>query len=137
MIRTRAVRGAIIAVILLGAVVGLVLVVMAAQTGVDSSTPLPDYVEALIPGEGDEVLRQETVGIDLATGYEGYLEINGVNVRDAQIETPELGLIEYQPGPGQEIESLNADSNCVVARVWPLESSEDDADTISWCFTAA
>ena len=62
---------------------------MAATGDEQSSSALPDYVDRLIPASGAEVLRQATVGIDVADGYDAYLVING-----RRIATAEDGLIK-------------------------------------------
>src|SRR6476646_6572622 len=77
-------RNSIIAVILLVALVGIVVAVRMAATGNDqSSAALPDSVDRLIPSSGAEVLQQATVGIDVAAGYDAYLEINGTTIKTA------------------------------------------------------
>ena len=126
-----------------GLLVACVLLVVAfrmAVTGDDkTSESLPDSVDRLIPTSGSSVLRQATVGIDVAAGYDGYLVINGTAVRTAKdgvIKDLGTGLIQYQPGPGRPVESLNADKNCVIAYVWKQADGEGTAKPVSWCFNA-
>ena len=131
----------IMVLLVLGALYGLVLTVKNAATGNENtSESKPEYVERLIPRSGAEVLRQSGVGIDVANGYDGYLIINGTEVRTAQDGlTKDLGtgLIQYTPGPGRPVEELNAEKNCVLAMVWKRSEGEKTAQPVSWCFNAS
>ena len=128
------------AAVLIGALVLLVVAFRLAVTGQDNtSESLPDFVDRLIPTSGAEVLRQSSVGIDVANGYDGYLVINGVTIATAQdglVKELGTGLIQFTPGPGRPIESLDADRNCVVAMVWKASEGQGSAKPVSWCFTA-
>ena len=134
-------RNAIAAVLVAVAVVGLFFTGRAAVTGdSNASQTLPDSVDPLIPTSGSEVLTQSEVGVDLATGYDAYLIINGTEVRgeeDGLVRDQGLGLVKYQPGTGKPIESLAAEKNCVIAMVWPQAEGEEAAEPVSWCFNAA
>lgn len=111
---------------------------------IDSVTPLP----------GAEVLRQSQVGIDLVSGWEAELEINGVAIPPDQVnvlrnpEAPDqdaeqVGTFDstinrflYQPLEGRAVPELKGDENCVVATFWPL-SDPSAIESVSWCFTVA
>lgn len=111
-------------------------------------------IEALLPVPGSEVLRQSQVGIDLASGFEAELVINGVPIPNDQInilrsgDDPEqsaeqpgafsttINRFLYQPLEGRAVPELKGDENCVVATFWPL-SDPSDVRTTSWCFTVA
>lgn len=131
----------IMAVVLLGALVALVFTVKAATTGNDrTSQSKPAFVDRLIPESGSEVLRQAGVGIDVASGYDAYLIVNGTEirtVRDGLIKDLGTGLIQYIPGPGKPVSRLNPERNCVLAMVWKQSEGERTALPVSWCFTAA
>jgi hypothetical protein len=76
------------------------------------------------------------VGIDLLTGWDADLVVNGVSVPDAQLERiVELGQVRFDPGPGRAIESLQAGRNCMTATYWAL-AQPDRTFTRSWCFNA-
>tara|TARA_X000000368_G_scaffold27981_2_gene21092 strand:- start:10536 stop:11021 length:486 start_codon:yes stop_codon:yes gene_type:complete len=110
-------------------------------------------IEALFPEPDAEVLRQTSIGIDLITGYEAELTINGVPIPPDQInvlrdlENPResaqtsgtfgstLNKFSYQPLEGRAVPELQGDRNCVVAVYWPLSDPTDRA-SIEWCFTA-
>jgi hypothetical protein len=127
--------------LLLGAVAGLVVTVMLATTGDDAtSDSTPEFVDRLIPPSGSEVLRQATVGIDVANGYDASLIINGTEIRSAEdglVTDLGSGLIQFTPGAGKPIESLEPEQNCVTALVWRTTEGERSAVPVSWCFNAA
>lgn len=95
-------------------------------------------VESLIPRRNAQVPQQSTVGIDLVTGWEGTLVIDGVEIPlDELTLTPEIGLIEYTPGDGKTVEDLQPGRNCVSAVIWRIADGRGVADrTIPWCFEA-
>ena len=111
-------------------------------------------IEALLPAPGSEVLRQSQVGIDLASGFDAELVINGVPIPRDQVnilrnaENPDesaeqpgvfaetINRFLYQPLEGRAVPELKGDENCVVATFWPL-ADPSDVRTTSWCFTVA
>ncbi|MCP4434035.1 MAG: hypothetical protein GY812_00855 [Actinomycetia bacterium] len=134
-------RTAIASLVIAAAVVGLFLTVKAANTGEEAtSLALPDSVDSLIPASGDEVLAQSAVGVDLASGFDAYLIVNGTEIRDegdGLAKDLGLGRVMFQPGQGKAIESLSPERNCVIAMVWAQKDGPDAAEPVSWCFTAA
>lgn len=95
-------------------------------------------VDQLIPPRNAEVLSQETVGIDLALGYEARLNINGVDIPPGEIRhLPNLNRFTFRPDEGKVLEKLQAEQNCVLATYWRRDVGQTEADTISWCFTAS
>jgi hypothetical protein len=140
------VRRLIITIAVVGAGVALIYVGRNAVVGSDSSSSNTIAgVERLIPTSGSNVLTQSIVGIDIADGYDATLDINGTIITDVA-EGPEdeglrknltIGLVEYVPGPGKEIESLNSGRNCVIASVWKQSEGPTTAKPMSWCFDAA
>ncbi len=137
----RGLQTALLILVVLIAMAGLVFTVSLATTGNDNtSAALPDSVDRLIPGSGDEVLAQSPLGVDLANGYDAFLIVNGVEIKtqeDGLSKNLGLGLVQFQPGPGKPIESLNPEQNCVVAMVWQQSEGEEAAEPVSWCFSAA
>lgn len=129
---------------LLVVMIGLIVYVNnEAVTGSDSTSfSKPPYVERLIPASGTEVLRQGTVGVDLAEGYDAYLVINGVAIKNDAVEgdldglrrAPSLGTIEYDPAPGRRVERLDSPKQCVDAWVWKVLDGPSTAKQINWCF---
>ncbi|MEZ5323215.1 MAG: hypothetical protein R2698_14315 [Microthrixaceae bacterium] len=126
--------------------VAAVLMVYVYDNGVSgsNSTSLskPAYVRQLIPTSGSNVLRQSTIGVNLATGYDAYLVVNGVKITnvaskehpDGLLKAPTLGTIEYHPGPGRRIRRLTSPEQCVDAFVYKTEDGPGTAQQINWCF---
>ena len=140
--RTPLIQKVLMTLLLIGALVGLVVtVVVLAPTGNDStSVTKPESVERLIPASGDEVLRQASVGVDLAAGYDAYLIINGVEIRSAADGLSKdlgTGRVEFTPGEGKPVTALQPEQNCVVAIVWKQSEGPDRSEPVSWCFDAA
>lgn len=101
-------------------------------------------VDALIPSRGDEVLQQQTVGIDLAAGYQLVRltiapdENCGFPV-DVTAQTRYVeGLQQYlfSPGEGQLISALSADANCAIATFAEI-ANPTNTETIDWVFTVS
>lgn len=88
-----------------GIAAGLVLVVaglLAAETGRDALN-LPDAVEGVSPGDGDNaVLRQTQIVADLQSGYEGVLILQGVELPVTRLDKLTTGGL--QPEPGEQVE---------------------------------
>ncbi|HLU42329.1 MAG TPA: hypothetical protein VKZ55_08035 [Microthrixaceae bacterium] len=132
-------RRVVTTLLVLGSLAGLVVTVSLAQTGSDAAGNLPDSVEQVMPVAGAEVPRQSLIGIDVATGHDAYLVINGIEVRstdDGLIKDLGTGLIQFQPGPGTPVDSLEPGRNCVVANVWDRIVGEESTSAVSWCFDA-
>ena len=93
-------------------------------------------VENLLPRRNAQVPQQSNVGIDLMTGWDGVLVINGVMIPEDQLQvTPEIGLIEFTPGDGKAVEALEPGQNCVSAVIWKIADGRGVSDrTIPWCF---
>jgi len=129
------------AVVVTLAVAAFVLAYLSVKDGstdpIVSSTGAADAVEDLIPRRGNQVPQQSTVGIDLRSGWEAALSINGQPIPPDQLRvTPEIGLVEYTPGDGQAVEAFRPGENCVDATVWPVSEGRGGGSTrtVSWCF---
>lgn len=140
--RTPLIQKVLMTLLLIGALVGLVVtVVVLAPTGNDStSVTKPESVERLIPASGDEVLRQASVGVDLAAGYDAYLIINGVEIRtpeDGLTKDLGVGRVEFTPGEGKPVTALAPERNCAIAIVWKQSEGPTRSEPVSWCFSAS
>jgi hypothetical protein len=121
-----------------------VVIVVAGYFAVRGGTPSPitsgpggGSIEALLPQEGSEVLRQSTIGIDLEPGYSGTLVVNGTPIPDDQLTlVPELNQVFYEPKRGKVVDTLRAGENCITARFWQSAQGPDAAETRTWCFEA-
>ncbi len=123
---------------LMGAGAILLALLLADTDDSDVSVTGNAAVDELIPPRNAEVLSQETVGIDLASGYDARLAINGVAIPPEQIRhLPNINRFTFRPDQDKVIERLQAEQNCVQATYWRQEVGPDNANTISWCFTAS
>ncbi|MGI9621594.1 MAG: hypothetical protein ACR2PK_02060 [Acidimicrobiales bacterium] len=143
------------AVVLAGGVAIFVIAFVVADTPSDDDVIFSHpAIEALLPAEGSEVLRQSQVGIDLIAGYEAELTINGTPIPPDQVnvfrnpddpgESAEqagafattINRFVYQPLEGRAVPELKGDENCATATFWPT-SDPTDIRTVEWCFTVA
>jgi hypothetical protein len=117
-----------------------------AVTGDDeTSLSKPSYVEQLVPASGTHVPVQSQVGLDLAVGYDAYLDINGTEIdntvtdpkADGLQKTLTVGRVDYTPMPGHRIEKLRSGDNCVTAFIWKQEDGKASAKPLRWCFEAS
>ena len=101
-----------------------------------SPTADSSIIESVSPDKGSSALQQSAVTIDLLSGWDASLVIDGRAIPDDQLDkVTAQGTVTFQPGPGKEFEFLQAGQNCVVATYWPLSSPEQKFTT-NWCFTA-
>ena len=134
------------------ALVGLVWVANSATTGADAaSQSLPEEVDRLIPVSGGTILRQATVGIDVADGYTASLTIDGVTisepiefaegtgklVSDGLVINRESGVFTYTPRPDGLVKRFETGRNCVAANVWKTDADPGGGRNVTWCFSAA
>ena len=102
------------------------------------STDLPVAIQAVSPAADSNVLAQSDVMVDLAVGYTGTIDINGVPIPAEQInEAMALNQFRFQPGQGKAIERLFPDQNCVRVTYWLIAQGPADSQTYTWCFDAS
>jgi hypothetical protein len=99
-----------------------------------------DFVERLIPGRGDEIQRQSTIGIDLSSGWTGGLSLKRpgdttfVPLPEDEVQVrPELNQLLYTSDESTPGPDLQAGTNCVLATVFKI-ASPDQTKNVSWCF---
>ena len=88
----------------IGIALGLVLIIFgfrATQTGRDESG-LPVVIERMSPADGDRVLRQSQIIVDLIEGYEAVLFIDGIELPTTRLD--ELTASGSQAAPGAQVE---------------------------------
>lgn len=128
----------IMALLVVGALAGIVVSVMIASTGGDrTSEVLPESVDRLIPTSGSEILAQATVGIDVKDGYSAYLIIDGKEIRtaaDGLVTQTGTGLVQFTPGEGRPVTRLSSGRNCITAMVWKSTEPPKTAKPVNWCF---
>ena len=93
-------------------------------------------VDSVSPRPGSLALRQDRVIADLATGFDGVLQIDGVEIPDDQLQrTIELGIVSFQPGPEKEFERLTPGRHRVRVIFWPVSGGRGvDDRTYEWAF---
>jgi hypothetical protein len=145
--RQRLVFGAVLAVGL--ALIGFGL--SRSVTGDAATKPTDVAIERLIPKPGDSLqVNQDTVGIDLQTGYRGELTIDGqaipiFDLNQSQSATPfdkqlsaqydeGQGTILFTPREGATIEAFSPGRHTIAVTYWKLAESKALARSFSWSF---
>jgi hypothetical protein len=94
-------------------------------------------IRQLFPEPGDHVLRQERVGVTLASAFTGVLQVNGVEIPEDETDrVAGLNQLFFTPGADKTVESLDADRNCVAVVLWRYDQSRDQGRRFAWCFYA-
>lgn len=96
----------------------------------------PDVVERVVPRNGAHVPRQTEIGIDLKSGYEGALIVNGVSIPTEEMRlVPEQNQVFFTPGEGKILEQLPPGRTCVTAIAWRSADGRGTNDLrFQWCF---
>ena len=143
----------------IGISAGLVLFVIGMSTGLTGrdSTNLPDAIEQISPGQGDQVLQQTEIIVDFVEGYTATLTIDGIELPTtrldeiistgkqiapgAQIDLPptavfDVGnyIISFLPQPGAPIANLAQGEHTGSVRYWLIKDGENASRTYSWTF---
>lgn len=96
---------------------------------------LPLAIQSVSPAQGDEVLNQVEITVDLAAGFTGELELNGREIPDDELSKVDgLNIISYRPAPGKTVESLLPEENCVRLRSWEIAAGPANPQIYTWCF---
>jgi hypothetical protein len=146
----------IIAAVLAVAIAAIVLAYLSTAQGTDDGVAVtgadglqdqgpaggaPNGVERTFPRDGDEILGQERIGIDLAPSWTGELVLvaeggEALTLPEDELERNELNQILYQPGPGRAVERLSGDY-CLSATIWDQVRGRDASQRVeTWCFSA-
>jgi len=130
-----AVRRSIIALLLLVAALAAFGLTRLSGT---PSPPIDTIIESREPEEGDKVLQQSQITIDLLSGWDGKLTIDGIAIPDDQVvKVREQGIIRFQPARGKALEYFPAGQNCITFTYWQLATGPEQSFTAKpWCFTA-
>lgn len=143
-----------------GISLGLILVVLGAQsatTGRDSQN-LPDVIERISPGPGDQVLQQSSIVVDFIDGYEASLTIDGIEIPTtrldeltannnlepgSQLDIPPTAIydpgnytISFLPQVGAPIERFGQGEHTVIVRYWKVLDGPGKSRTFTWDFEA-
>lgn len=131
----RIVKFGVIPLLLLVAAGGVASLVLAGEGG--GGSPEAQVIEGLYPQPQSQALQQAEVKIDLLTGWDATLTIDGVEIPDAQLDrVQDLGEVRFLPGPGKVFETLPEQPNvCATARYWQRATGPDQTFSRTWCFT--
>ncbi len=110
-------------------------------------------VERFLPAENSSLeLRQTQVGVDLAPGWIGALQIDNTPIPDDQlncfaIETcaakasggvDPQNIFFFVPGKGKVIDELAPGPHCAMAVLTPVEGTTNSGpQSVKWCFKVA
>jgi len=120
--------------LLVAVVAGVVLWMTNAQS--TGNADEDKIIEEITPLANSSVLQQSPISIDLQSGWDASLVVNGKQIPDDQLtKVPSQGKVTFQPGPGKEYEYLQAAQNCVIATYWPVSNPEQKFKK-NWCFKA-
>lgn len=138
---------------------GLVLFVLGLRSGLTGrdATNLPQAIEQISPGQGDQVLKQSQIIVDFIEGYTAVLTIDGIELPTtrldeivatgkqitpgAQITLPPTAIfdvgnyiISFLPQPGAPIAELAQGEHTASVRYWLIKDGENSSRTYSWTF---
>jgi len=138
---------------------GIVMFVFGVSTGLTGrdATNLPEAIEQISPGQGDQVLQQSEIIVDFIEGYTATLTIDGIELQTtrldeivatgkqitpgAQIDLPPTAIfdvgnyiISYLPQPGAPIAELTQGEHKGSVRYWLIRDGENSSRTYSWTF---
>jgi hypothetical protein len=122
-------------VIAAAAVGGLVYVASESETS-NPEALRPPEVEAVTPAGGDLDLRQVTISADLAPGFTGYLELDGVEIPADDLQIVDaLNQIILKPGSDSDYAELSPGSHCASVVYRPIAQPEERPRSYQWCFS--
>jgi hypothetical protein len=144
-------------------VLGLGAFAFAFTLGGDQGSPSATdaAIENRMPAPDSQVLSQSTIEVDLAPGWTGVLQVNGLEIPADQLNcvddcgrplcvpggpapavtTPGCrpaddpqNRVFFVPGEGKVIEELSAGPVVVTATFWPITETRESSRTASWAF---
>ena len=145
----------LVIVLLLAVAVGALVVADRSSGDTGSGVDLDRAILMYTPDPGGRVLRQSQVGVELASGYDGRLTINGVSIPEEQMvgaivpgseawerlspQQQRMGprpnnksLVMFQPGEGKAITEYDTGAVDVSVRFWTQSEGPDSARTVSY-----
>jgi hypothetical protein len=144
----------------LGIAAGVVLIVAGFRSSVtgDDEQNLPDNIEAIDPvRSATQVPQQSQVFVDLATGFEAVLVIDGVELPTVSLDNPgstvapgqagqQLSLppgavfepgnvtLTFTPGDDQLIPQFDTGEHSATVLYWKREDGRNRARSFTWSF---
>ena len=127
----------VISLLLAAAVVGIVFAFQEAQEPEDAVIHRDSRVTNIFPGDGDTILRQDTVSADVAFPYTGVLILDGIEISEPQLKSVQVGnstRLSYTPGPDSITGFLRAGRHNAEVLFWRPEDGRNDASSFRWQF---
>lgn len=104
------------------------------DTGLDATTSGP--VERVSPAGGDLDLRQVSISADLATGYTGYLTMDGIEVAEDDLRRVEaLNQIFLDPQIDSRWAELEPGPHRAGVVYWRIGQPQSTAQVFEWSFS--
>jgi hypothetical protein len=94
---------------------------------------LPEPLEAIFPTPGDSVIRQASVEVDLAVGYEATIYIDGVPVPNPSYE-PATGVYRWAPSPASPVMTEWTPGSHTVRVEWIRVAGTPAVGHFEWSF---
>lgn len=127
----------VISLLLAIAVVGIVFAFQMAEEPENAVVHRDSRVTNIFPGEGDTILRQDTVSADVAFPYTGVLILDGIEIPEPQLKSVQVGnstRLAYTPGPDTVTGFLRAGRHNIEVQFWKPEDGQDKASSFRWQF---
>ena len=116
----------------LAAMVVVGLAIMFAPSG--SQADLPDPVERIFPLPNDAVIRQTTLEVDMAAGYQMVLFVDGIRISPVEIGIQTgTNLHTWQPAPGRFLETW-APGTHTIRIEWERTGGLPEPGSYAWSF---
>jgi len=118
----------------LGLVLLAVAVIAVAFSPSGEEVTLPAPIERLFPQPNDSVIRQTSVEVDLAPGYDVVLFVDGFRIAPPELTVQTgTGVATWRPAPGRFIERW--DTGVHELRIeWQRSQGLPDPGSFSWTF---
>lgn len=130
-------------IVVVGVLVAGNLAILAARSVSDDRPGVerPTAIVALLPQEGELIRPQEQIGVQLRSGLQGLLSVNGRPIPPDETDgDPGLGQVLFRPGPGKELRELPEGAASARVEYWPTTLSyeqareRDSVGSFSWYF---
>ena len=152
-------RGLFVASVVIAAGLAMMAWALAAAITGDDGIDRPEAIESVQPVENAvQVLSQERIVVDLQSGYEAVLIVDGIELPTTiigqsdvdpnvqaqpgqQIDLPTTAVfdpgnavISFQPVEGALIETFDEGTHEATVRFWKIEDGPDQARVYTWTF---
>ncbi len=114
-------------------------VVALAHTSLQSSADLAGgTVVLLTPTDGSNILQQDSVGIELVSGYTATMRVAGTSLPPSQVRRVAYAnqvSYSFEPGPNKVFTRWPEGKSCVDATYWKTADGPGSSAVEHWCFT--